>query len=494
MNKEKITRKEALKRIGGFAALGAGALLGLTSCGDLLKPKTYSTLGPSNFYKSATDADALIRGIYAMVTRRDMERDLLTFSDMPSGVMFEQGGSINSFIGPTQNFEWNASNVRLEVLWQQYYAGIYRANLVLDKVPGIDMDQDQKTEILAEAQYMRAFFYYYLHDLFGPVPIIKTSKTSASARPKRPDDTTFDNFIIGDFKASSANLPEKPVQYGRATRGAATGFLCKYYLRKKQWSKAAAAAKQVIDSGTYALVTGPRTKLFAPDNQVNSEFMFVNEYPNGSQLTNAFGNTYLSHALPPEFKFTKFPAIIDFEAQIKMRSKFLKLFEKDDQRRAAFLFEYTNTNNELVHLGHDDVRSFKYPLDPAETGSVTSIDSPLLRYADMLLSRAEALNEQNGPSQEAVNLVNQIRSAAGVSDITIAEYPSKKALRNFILDERAREFHTEFKRRQDLLRHGLFIKNAQERGLPAKDFQVLYPIPQQEIDRNENLEQNSGYG
>ena len=185
--------------------------------------------------------------------------------------------------------------------------------------------------------------------------------------------------------------------------------------------------------------------------------------------------------------------MINFAAQFKIRSEFLELFEEGDERLDAFLFEYVNQAGDTVSLGEDDVRSFKYPEDPDGTNSVTSNDLPLVRYADILLSRAEALNELNGPNQESIDLINQVRGAAGVDDIELTNFGSTQELRDFILDERGREFHTEFLRRQDLIRHGKFIEMAQQRGKPAQDYHVLYPIPQSELDRNSNLEQNPGY-
>jgi len=109
------------------------------------------------------------------------------------------------------------------------------------------------------------------------------------------------------------------------------------------------------------------------------------------------------------------------------------------------------------------------------------------------MSRAEALNELNGPTQEAIDLINQVRTRAQADAITLAEYPDKESLRDFILAERGREFYDEGLRRDDMIRHGKFISNAVSRGLNAKPFHVIYPIPQDQIDNNPNLEQNPGY-
>lgn len=120
--------------------------------------------------------------------------------------------------------------------------------------------------------------------------------------------------------------------------------------------------------------------------------------------------------------------------------------------------------------------------------------SRFFRYAVVLLSRAEALNELNGPNQESVDLVNQIRNRAGLGSVNLSDFPSKEALLEQILNERKLEFWNEGKRRRDLIRTNRFIKCAHDRGITnAKDTHVYFPIPQSAIDANPLLKQNDGY-
>jgi hypothetical protein len=475
-----------------YLALFIISLLAITSCNDPLKEQTYSTLGPSNFYNSASDAEALLNGLYSNSQGyRDIVRDYDMLGDMTAGIMLEKGGSIHSFIGPMENFQWTSTNPRLEFLWVRYYRAIFRANNILDKVPDINMDEDKKEEILAETRFLRAFNYFYLYDLFGPTPLITTSKTKATDRPKRASKDSIVTFIENQFKQASEKLPLRQDQIGWATKGAALGFLCKFYLNNHQWKEAAETAKQIIDSGVYSLFTkGNRTQLFALKNTGNDEMIYVVPFPEPPKA--ALGNTYFSHAVPPHYKF-KYPPKVDFAAQISIRSDFVNSFNPNDERLGAFLFKYVTTDGDTVKLGHDDVRSFKYPEDPQGVGDVSGNNFPLLRYADILFARAEALNEIKGPNQESIDLINKIRSAAGLNPIHLADYSTKSELRDYILKARRWEFHTEGLSRQDLIRMGKFIQYAQDRGLPAKKYQVLFPIPQQELDKNKNLKQNPGY-
>jgi len=110
-----------------------------------------------------------------------------------------------------------------------------------------------------------------------------------------------------------------------------------------------------------------------------------------------------------------------------------------------------------------------------------------------LLTRAEALNETDGPNSESIDLINQVREKAGIEDLQLSDFANKDLLRTAIFQERSWEFVVEELHRQDQIRQGVFIQQAVDRGINAKAFQVLYPIPQGEIDKNSNLTQNDGY-
>lgn len=472
--------------------LAVVVLSGFVSCVDMLNEETFSTLGPTNFYNTAEDAEALLNGVYARSQGyRDAARNLLTFGENCTDIMIERGGAINAHMQPIEDFDFVSTHAWSQWLWTRYYSAIFRANTVIDNVPGIEMNESRRDQIVAEARFLRAFNYFYLYDLFGPVPIIESSNVSVTDRPERPTDEAFFNFMESEFLAVSQILPAVQTQFGRAAKGAALGFLCKLYLNKKKWQDAASMAQDVMSLGVYSIFTeGNRTDLFKLENKGHSEFIYVHPFPDNED--SGFGNTYLSHAAPPGYRWQNPPKTI-FAANFRIRTAFINTFEPEDERLDAFLFGYVNQDGETVVLGQDDARSFKYPEDPNATGDVSSDDFPLLRYADILLSRAEALNELNGPNQESFDLVNVIRSAAGVSSIGPDDTPTKEQLRDFILAERGREFHTEGLRRQDLIRHGKFISLARARGKAAEDHHVLYPIPQNELDKNQNLVQNDGY-
>ena len=138
----------------------------------------------------------------------------------------------------------------------------------------------------------------------------------------------------------------------------------------------------------------------------------------------------------------------------------------------------------------------KYPEDASQTGDQSDNDVVVYRYADVLLELAEAINEQNGPTAEAIELVEQVRSRANqANSIPDAATANKEAFRNFILDERGRELFCEGHRRRDLIRHGKLISTAHEQGwTSAQPYMELFPIPQNVIDESQGkIKQNPGY-
>ena len=484
-----------MKKIKLYARIisAAFALSIFLACEDRLDERTFTTLSPNDFFNNAEDLEVVLNSVYGELRYSDITRDAVTLQEVNTDIAIERNGGIFTQNEPIEEFNWTSSHQWIQNWWERRYRGIFKANTVIDNADAVEMDEARKQEIVAEARFLRAFNYYLLYDFFGPVPLITSSLTEVTDRPVRASEQEMITFIESEFSATSDILPVTPPrsQYGRPTKGAALGALTKFYMMTKKWQEAATTAKEVMDLGEYDLfIEGDRTELFSPENQRDNEFIFVSVMSNTPD--DDTGNGWLSHVVPRGYQW-RFPPRQIFAAEYKLRSEFLELFDADDERLKAFLFEFVNADGETIVLGEDNARSLKFPEYPNQGISRSSDDFPYLRYADILLSRAEALNELNGPNQESVDLLNMIRQAAGVTTMALGDFPGTQALRDFILDERGREFHTEALRRQDLIRQGKFIEMALERGKPAKNYQVRYPIPQTEIERNPNLTQNEGY-
>lgn len=173
---------------------------------------------------------------------------------------------------------------------------------------------------------------------------------------------------------------------------------------------------------------------------------------------------------------------------------FVNSFEAFDTRTSQIITEWTSTaSGELVlGLGNDQSFPYKLPFDPNSNAFFAGNDIPIIRYSDVLLMRAEALNEVSGPTQEAIDLINQVRTRSGATPLDLAGFTTE-SLREAILQEREWELYFEGNAREDQIRHGVMISRAQARGKNAQEFHRLYPIPQVELDANPALEQNPGY-
>ncbi|WP_353140183.1 RagB/SusD family nutrient uptake outer membrane protein, partial [Pseudopedobacter sp.] len=188
----------------------------------------------------------------------------------------------------------------------------------------------------------------------------------------------------------------------------------------------------------------------------------------------------------------------NFVTQYRLRTAFVNSMAANDKRRSLICTSYINNNNATVNiLNGDNARSFKY-WDNNTIGNNSGTDVPILRYADILLSRAEALNELAGavPPIECFTLINQVRTRAGLPGLNLTDTPTKEAFRDAIFRERGWEFISEGKRREDLIRQGTFLSSAIARGISsdlATTDKLLFPIPQSEIQANKLCTQNEGY-
>ena len=396
-------------------------------------------------------------------------------------------------------FFWDSNNSLEAFDWGKYWNAIRDANTVLDNIDNVgEISEETRSEIIAEVRFLRIWAYYSLWNQFGDMPI-RTS-LSDPRELARASDAEFSNFMETEMLAAIADLPEPGDEpnYGRVHSDGARALLTKWYLNTKQWQKCADMAMQIMDRDNFELFPSA-FDLFALENERNSEFILVKTLaPNTNN-----GNNLVPTMFPPDF-YEGIDGGLDgvvnttwsnFASQYRLYDEFYNSFEEGDTRRLRIITRYYNSSGAEVNLltTPDNTRAMKFPPDPATQGVFHGNDFPSVRYADILLARAEALNELNGPNQESIDLINEIRDRAELDDITVDDYPSKAALRMHILDERRWEFWSEGKRRRDMLRMGVYISNAQARGKDAQEKHKLFPIPQSEIDANKLIEQNPGY-
>ena len=478
-------------------------LLPFTSCKEVLDEPIYSQLVPDNFLTTEDGLLSVLKAAYVWdndVQSQKATKGYILTQDGTTDIVFEKAGADNRQMVQFMNFTWDANlDWLLGMLWNPAYFAIRDANSVLDNIDFADISDANKSQFQAEARFVRAISYYNLYLFFGPVPLRVTTANGAEELARATDDE-IKTFIETELLDVIDDLPAPgEEEYGRANKGAARAFLCKFYLNTKQWQKCADMSKQIMDMNYYELYPD-YSAMFRVENEWNKEFIWVRTCT-AIDIGSGPGNDWEAYVLPAGFQKDPVSGLTyssnwrNYAAQYSLRDDFYNSFEPNDKRKETVLTSYINSNGQTISLlNSDDTRPLKYWPDQNAVNGGMGNDIPVIRYADILLSRAEALNELNGPNAESISLINLVRERAGVADIQLANFADKEALRDCIIDERGWEFYCEGLRRQDLIRTDKFISYAHARGVAnAAATHRLYPIPQQAVDSDSKLEQNPGY-
>ncbi|QIX62859.1 RagB/SusD family nutrient uptake outer membrane protein [Hymenobacter sp. BT18] len=511
-------------------ALLAGTLLLSTSCEkDLLDQPNPNLPTAETFWQNSQDANKGVLAAYSGLQQLGNYRRWIYFAyDLRSDEGFSSSPwpelqNFTKFILADYNFVVNTD------VWGHHYVGINRCNQVLAYVPAIEMDATLKAQLLGEARFIRALHYFNLVSLYGR-PVMATEPATADYRPAQAaSEQEVWDFIVQDLEAAKAGLP---VSYsgndiGRATKGAATALLGKAYMQQRKWAEASAQLAEVIGSGRYSLTPDYRDN-FRHDRENNSESVFEVQFTAEYSADRDDDYAGASEA-SQRAQFFGLPGKgwTDGEARAWLIDEFLKektATGKKDPRLAATLFFSRNRsgypNDPTDPVDQDDKAYDNLTLDQRfateaynrgrvywrkyendywknAEGYYSPINHRVLRYADVLLSQAECLNEE-GKTGEALPLVNQVRARVGLAPLGSL---GQEALRAQLMHERVTELAGESWRWHDLRRWGLLDSQAGVDELKARDpdfnnFEVgksaLLPIPRTDVDIA-NLTQNPGW-
>jgi hypothetical protein len=490
--------------LGTAGAAGAAfSGMALAGCDSFLEPEVHSQLAPSNLTDSA-GIRAALGAAYAEAEWAGTKSRINNMSEWMTDIQWQTGGGENRVASVIIQFDWDSTLPPFNFTWNKAYRAVRNANIILESVGQADISDDLKALYKAEARFIRAEAYWDLYRWYGSVPLRTTSSTEEQpAELPRASDEEMRTFLETEFTDIIPSLPppgEQP-DYGRATNGAARGWLMRFFLNTKQWQKAADTAQNIIDMGTYSLFPN-YLDMFRIENERNSEYMWADHLNVEGPGCNILNGTF-----PAGFRRNERTGLTwqgswaNWASQYRILDGFYNSFDPSDARRAPIVAEYTNFGGNIVNLienFENNTRAFKPWPDPGGQGNFHGNDQPRLRYAAVLLARAEALNELNGPNQESIDLVNQVRARAGLDGISVGDFASTQELRDYIvIKERGWEFYREGLRRDDLLRIGKFIEIAENREIfegSIEPYRRLFPIPQPAIDANPALEQNPGYG
>lgn len=428
-------------------------------------------------------------------------------------------GHFNSNVADAAIYGW---------AYETYYQGIYRANQVLTNVPGIEFeDEALKNRIIGQAYFLRGLFFFHAVNMFKNVPL---PTELAVYYPQKTQDEGWAQ-VIADFKAAAELLPNSYVgisgldagQKGRATKGAALGYLGKAYLFTKDFTNAKTTFKQVIDLGVYSLVANYRDN-FTTANENNSESLFEVQFSRdaggvdlgwGGAPASGWGKTSaraITYA-PRAFGWTDVqPTWALFNEFHDEKTKTGEL----DPRLDATIF-YNKPGG--MQLYGKDFATF-YASSPADLNDIfcrkyqnsdgqfadeydwrSGINERLLRYADILLMYAECLNE-TGDTQGAYTYIQMVRNRVNLPDLATAKPGMTQVqMREQIGHERFLEFPLEGHRFDDIRRWGWLQDPTKLAWLKSRDAEFntytagreYFPIPQLEMDNNPGTIQNDSY-
>jgi len=470
----------------------------LSGCEKFLSVDPPYSQDVENFFQSPEDYDRALTGAYDMLQGSFMT---LWIGEIASDNAIAGGESVNDSQGLHQidNMTHGGVNNELRNVLRWNYTGITRANYILEHKDNIDFVG--KDHILAEAKFLRAYYYFELVKYFGDVPLIIDKRIGieeALQIPRSPRSEVYTQ-IEKDFSEAAQVLNPIAAQKGRATKGAALAFLGKVYLYQNKFSDAAATFDEVINSGSYSLIPN-YNDLFSVANENNSETVFDVQYTGlegGSYgcLICLEGNAAVGFQGIRQYNG---PVYGDGNSYNLPTQELYDAFSPIDSRRTAtvldidaFIAAQPNASSITYAIGaggHTGFYNNKYIKRQGEIGlpdnDLTSpVNYRVMRYADVLLMAAEA-HYQLGNASQAQSLVNQVRTRAGVPGITVNSIDK-------IYKERRYELSGEGLRFFDLVRTGQAADNIQG-FVPGKH--ELFPIPQVEIDlAGGNWAQNLGY-
>ena len=366
---------------------------------------------------------------------------------------------------------------------------IARATDILDKISDAPVTDDLKAQYGAEAKAMRAWYMFILYDLYGPLnPKLDPAKLTDLTFEPRLSKEDYVNFMVEDLTSAIPLLSDKfnnTSEWGKISQGVASMILLKIYLHEKDWENVKIVGTELMGMG-YSLL------------------------PNYKDVFIIAGNNEVIYAVPGN------PAVDQFWYEMVFPPDVKRIFNQDvnggwgrftgmpwdhydkysssDTRLQTISDSYVNKTGDTISRdnGLKLAIPMKYTIYVANNAG---FDLVMYRYSDVLLSMAEAESQLNGPTQTAIDYVKQVTDRANTI-IPASATASKESFNDFLLDERGRELYFEFgNRRQDEIRHGKLISNAQARGISeAKDHMVLLAIPQDVVDESNGIvTQNPGF-
>ncbi|TAD86370.1 MAG: RagB/SusD family nutrient uptake outer membrane protein [Bacteroidetes bacterium] len=535
------------------------AFITLTACNKFLDAVPYSITTTENFYKTAAEAEIALNGVYNVLNARNVQgqgnvstfaRDLTCAMNGATDEVVIQPSYNDVFLAPFGRAGFSSDNLALNNVWFFFYAGINRANFLLERLKDInDFRGARKVEVEAEAKLLRGFYHMYLSMMHGGIPVYDT----AVHDPQKPRQSIQEVYtqVIADYEFAFNNLPQRASITGRVNKWTAAGLLAKAHtylasaktsgtpnfgldLNSFAWvdanssyQKALTYTSQIIQSGGYRL-TASYDHLFreAAKAEQYQESLLTAEAANSSGMeainmivngwcpqgnVNNFGGGY-GFFRPTGEIHRKYHTTADVRFNHNLTSNFSGNPPVETVLGVRYyvpsVLPSNNTNPNVAGFSMGKFRA----MDPKlrnMIGWANSINISLLRYADILLLHAEAQfftgNEAGARATLSQLRERALRTGSNISVLNTAYFRADFVTE--LLDERSRELCFEQWRRIDLARFNRYsqtiadmsttvgfynpiVATIKQNWIPER---IWFPIPLAQIDLNQNLKQNPGF-
>ncbi|HEY4288131.1 MAG TPA: RagB/SusD family nutrient uptake outer membrane protein [Puia sp.] len=540
-----------MKRIGTlFIAI---SLLAGAGCKKVLREQPYSFLSQENFYKDANDATAAVNGVYNTFWGWGLMKQPYWLTDLDCDHAMGADWFLGNIGAGNPSAFWGINNI-----WGDHYLLITRANSVLENIAKVDMDADLKNRLIGEVTFLRGWSYFDLVRTYGAVPVhLKTVASGDQVNMPKSSVAEVFNVAINDFKTAERLLfpasDSRSGEKGRVTRAVASAFLAKAYLTmasgslkgasltvqggpdngnytyakdvvagyenfdsKAYFDSARAKSLEIINSGEYTLFPN-FMDMWTVANRDQGGNMWEIQAQTGNDALETDLYYYFNAAQPDRSGVSA----------VWMTDNHYKEYEHDDDRilkgvRHQYIVDYGKPQytNYILYPQEDtalyktDASGNTYIFDPtyydrAYSNKYSYVNNPgtansdnffpMLRYAEILLTYAEAENEVNGPDAAAYQYLDAVRLRSHASATPTGM--SQEQFRSFVFAERGREFVFEAQRRYDLLRWGVYLQVMNKLGVVIQgndrltkvrsSRNLLFPISTDEINTNSSLGGNN---
>ena len=472
----------------------------INSCTKDLVSIDYSEINPNIFPKSAADLDAMVnaayyplRGAYGDGIHSTSERGVMYLSDASTEILFGKYGDQNT--ASLQNYR--STDGGFTHYYDDFYNKISSMTLTIDLIQRSTVSDELKKKAIAQVRCARGLLAYTLFDLYGPIVIapLEVLKKPLEELPlARLSNAEMVTFIEADLEAAAIDLPmPQDAEYGRFNKALAKMVNIRLQLHEKKWAKVKTLCDEIIAYNAYTLNADYAAMWDLEGAKESKEVIWAIPCDYAGTSENQWQLMVLPAVFAPKGGFQT----------ITSTWWFYDRFEPADKRKQMLITQFTGTNGVTYNRASPgDILdrgpiALKMNQDANRTTGLSTVDIVMYRYADVLLSKAEAIANGGAPNAEAMALVNTIRRRAGLTDKLLANYSSLTLFNDLILLERSHEFWCENGQyRADLIRHGKFITRCQEvtQSTFTGPNKVVYPFSLKAVSEGKGkFIQNPGY-